>query len=128
MIKKILPKISLWIQALVYLGAGINHFINPLFYLVIIPNYLPNKGAINIISGICEILLGIGLIALPKYRKTIVMLLIVFLVAILPAHIYHLTEGGCLSNGFCIPLWACWIRIFLQFLLMGWAWSIRKVK
>lgn len=128
MSKKILLKISLWVQALIYLGAGINHFINPPFYLVIIPDYLPNKAAINIISGVCEILLGIGLIALPKFRKTIVILIILFLFAILPAHIYHLTQGGCLSNGFCIPVWVCWARIFLQFLLMAWAWSIRKVK
>src|SRR5687768_5120690 len=103
MSKNLPGKISLWIQALIYIGAGINHFINPLFYLVIIPNYLPNKGAINIISGICEIILGIALIILPKYRRTIAILIILFLIAILPAHVYHLTEGGCLSNG-CIPV------------------------
>jgi uncharacterized membrane protein len=135
--RKLIGKISLWIQALLYLGAGINHFLNPSFYLVIIPSYLPFKTGINLISGICEIILGIALMVLPKYRKIIVVLIILFLLAILPAHIYHLTEGGCLSNGFCIPIWACWARIFLQFLLMGWAltinvrtaaWSVRKVK
>ena len=125
---KVISKICLWVQALFYLGSGINHFVNPAFYLDLIPAWLPFKPGINALAGIGEILLGIGLILLPKYRQQISILIIILLLGLLPAHIYHLTIGGCLPNGFCIPIWACWVRIFLQFLLIYWAWSIRKVK
>jgi uncharacterized membrane protein len=126
--RQIVSKISLWVQALFYTGSGINHLLNPGFYLELIPSYLPFHQAINIVSGIIEIVLGVGLIALPKYRKQVAFCIIIFLLVILPAHIYHLSEEGCLPSGFCIPVWACWFRIFLQFAFMYWAWSIRKLR
>jgi uncharacterized membrane protein len=125
---KILQKISLWVQALFYIGGGINHFIAVGFYTSSIPAYIPFKPEVNIAAGIVEILLGTGLLLFIKHRKKVVILIILFLLALLPAHIYHLMRGGCLEGGFCIPIWACWIRIFLQFLLMYWAWSVRKIK
>lgn len=126
--KAILSKISLWIQALFYIGGGINHFISISFYLALIPPSLPYKTEINILTGIIEIVLGIGWLVLKKYRLYISILVIIFLLSILPAHIYHLNMGGCLPEVGCIPVWACWFRIVLQFVLMYWAWSVRKVK
>jgi uncharacterized membrane protein len=48
-------------MAIIYIVAGLNHFRNPRLYLKIIPPYLPNPKAVNTISGVAEIVLGITL-------------------------------------------------------------------
>ena len=126
--KIILQKLSIWLQGLAYTGAGINHFINPGFYYPLIPPYVPLHHEVNIISGVAEILLGLGLIIWAKQRKLIAWGIILLLIAVMPAHIYHLQMGGCLPGAYCIPVWACIARIILQFVLIGWAWSVRKLK
>ncbi len=119
-------KISLIIMTAFYMLAGINHFRNPAVYYTIIPPYLPNPVLINIVSGIAEILLGLLLI-FPKTRKWGAYGTILLLIAFIPAHICMIQNGWCMSNGFCLPAWATWVRLFpLQFLLMWWAWSNRK--
>jgi len=128
MARKTWYKISVWLQALLYMGGGINHFIHPDGYVLMIPYYLPFKDALNIITGIIEIMLGIFLVAAPSYRKFIVGGIILLLVALLPAHLYHVQQGGCIEGSMCIPLWAAYLRVGLQFLLMYWAWSVRKIK
>jgi uncharacterized membrane protein len=51
----------LYLMAIIYIIAGLNHFRNPRLYLKIIPPYLPNPKAVNTISGVAEIVLGIAL-------------------------------------------------------------------
>lgn len=119
-------KIGLVIMTAFYILAGINHFRNPAVYYTIIPSYLPNPVLINIVSGIAEILLGLLLI-FPKTRKWGAYGIILLLIAFIPAHICMIQNGWCMSNGFCLPAWATWIRLFpLQFLLIWWAWTNRK--
>ncbi len=109
-----------------YIAAGINHFRNPAAYYVIIPSYLPNHQLINIVSGITEIMLAL-LLLFPKTKKPAAYGIIIMLFAFIPAHIYMIEKGWCMNNGFCLPLWARWIRLFpLQFLLMWWAWWHRR--
>lgn len=45
-----------------YIVAGFNHFINPEFYLALIPPYLPFHELINVLSGVIEVGLGIGVL------------------------------------------------------------------
>jgi uncharacterized membrane protein len=119
-------KISLIIMLAFYIFAGINHFRNPAPYYTIIPSYLPNPVLINILSGIAEIVLGILLI-FPKTRKLAAYGIIILLIAFIPAHICMIQKGWCMGNGFCLPGWATWVRLFpVQFLLMWWAWTNRK--
>ena len=119
-------KISLIIMMLFYIVAGINHFRNPEAYYSIIPSYLPDPVWINTGSGIAEIILGVLLI-FSKTRKIAAYGIIGLLIAFIPAHICMIQKGWCLSNGFCLPAWAIWVRLFpLQFLLMWWAWTNRK--
>lgn len=121
-----LKKISLILLIILYAGAGINHFIHPDGYLAIIPPYLPNHLFINVASGTIEIILG-SLLIFSKMRKTAVYGIIVLLALFIPAHIYMIQKGGCMSATICWPLWLAWVRLFpLQFLLMWWAWWHRK--
>jgi len=65
-----------------FIFAGGYHFINPNFYLGLIPDYLPLPAAINYVVGMLEIVLGI-FVLIPKYRKVggygIILLLILLI-------------------------------------------------
>ncbi|SHH68452.1 DoxX family protein [Winogradskyella jejuensis] len=109
-----------------YAFAGIYHFINPEFYYPLIPDYLPFPELINYLSGFFEIILAIGVVV-PKTRLLAVKGLILILIAFIPSHIYFITEGGCMSESLCVPLWVAWVRLVLIHpLLILWAWSVRK--
>jgi len=119
-------KINHIIIPIFYIGAGINHFWHPQGYYKIIPYYLPYHVFINQFSGAAEIILGV-LFLFSKTRTLAAYGIIVMLIAFIPAHIVMIQNGFCLINGYCLPLWALWVRLFpLQFLLMWWAWSCRK--
>lgn len=110
---------GLYIMAFLYILAGINHIRTPKFYIRIIPPILPFKNLINIISGLAEIILGIGLL-ITTTSTMAAWGIILLLVAIFPANIYHLMSRGA---GMKIPVWALWIRLPLQFVLIYWAYQ-----
>ena len=66
---------------------GIKHFIEPEYFLSIVPPYLPYHLELVYISGLFEILFGL-LILFPKYRYYGAIGLILLLVAVFPANIY----------------------------------------
>jgi len=105
-------------MALLYLGAGINHFRLPKFYERIVPSYFKNKKFINEASGVAELILGIGLL-IPATSTLAAWGVIALLVAVFPAHIYQLQQKGA---GMKVPMWALWLRIPLQFVLIAWAY------
>lgn len=108
-----------------YLVAGANHFVNPEFYLPLIPDYLPWKNAINFWSGIAEIILAFGF-TFPKTRKWAAIGVVAMLIAFIPSHWHFIQIGGCVEGGLCVPEWVPWVRLFpLHFLLMAWAWWVR---
>ena len=110
--------ISIIIMSLFYIMAGTNHFINPDWYVRIVPPILPFKTAIVYISGILEIILGFLLI-FPKTRFIAGWGLIILLVAVYPANIYvALTNGEAMD---ITPLIA-WGRLPFQFVLIGLAY------
>jgi uncharacterized membrane protein len=123
---KIFKKISLVLLIIMYLLAGANHFIKPAMYYPIIPPYFPWPSTINILSGLAEILLAILLI-FKATRRFAAIGIVILLTAFIPAHIYMIQKGGCMSADVCIPAWAAWLRLFpLQFILMYWAWINRN--
>ena len=110
--------ISIIIMSLFYIMAGTNHFINPNWYVRIVPPILPFKTAIVYISGILEIILG-SLLIFPKTRFIAGWGLIILLVAVYPANIYvALTNGEAMD---ITPLIA-WGRLPFQFVLIGLAY------
>ena len=122
-----LKKISLVLMAVLYVGAGFNHFIHPGTYYAIIPPYLPYHTFINLASGTIEIVLGLLLLFMPT-RKIAAFGIIILLTLFIPAHIYMIQKGGCMTTTMCIPAWVAWLRLFPgQFILMWWAWWNRKL-
>lgn len=121
-----LRRLSLVITCIFYAGAGINHFWHPASYLDLIPPYLPLHPLLNIISGICEISAAL-LMIIPSTRKFAAILIIAFLAAFIPAHVYLIQMKGCVSPKLCVSELIAWIRLFpFQFVLMWWAWKTYK--
>lgn len=119
-------KWSLRLIIIFYLVAGINHFINPQFYLPLIPPVFPEPNLINTLSGIAEIGLAIGL-AFTKTRKTASFLVILMLIAFIPSHVYFIQIGSCTDGGLCVPNWIGWVRLVLIHpFLIYWAWMAGK--
>ena len=75
------------ISSIFYVLVGIKHFIDPNFFLAIVPPYLPYHLELVYISGIFEILFGV-MILFPKYRYWGSVGLIILLIAVFPANIY----------------------------------------
>ena len=113
-----LKTISIIIMSLFYIGAGINHFINPDWFVRIVPPILPFKITIVYISGIFEVILGFLLI-FPKTRFIAGWGLILLLLAVSPANIYvALTNGKAMDT---TPMIA-WTRLPFQFVFIGLAY------
>jgi uncharacterized membrane protein len=115
-----IKKISLIVLIIGYIGAGINHFRIPAFYISIIPAYMPYPVILNILAGIFEILFGLMLIYKPT-RKFGAWGIILLLIAFIPIHTAMLSGNTILNGQPVLPVWA-WVRLFFQPVLIAWAW------
>ena len=102
----------------VMVAAGINHFVNPDFYLKIVPDALPAPEALVYLSGVAEIAGALGTMH-PRTRRPAGWFLIATLVAVYPANIYMAVEADRFES---IPRWALLARLPLQFLFIYWVW------
>lgn len=112
-------EISLYIMATLYIVAGINHFINPRWYLKIMPPWLPYHQALNYISGACEILFG-ALLFPEQTRSLAAWLIIGLLVAVFPANVQMSIHYSKRKN---LAFWLSIARLPIQLVLIYWAWS-----
>jgi len=102
-----------------YILAGGNHFRAPRMYLKIIPPQLPHPKLLNTLSGIGEILCGIGL-CIPAVSHVAAWATIVLLVAVFPANIYMAINPKAALG---LPKWALLLRLPIQLLLIYWAFQ-----
>jgi len=109
---------SIIIMCIFYVGVGIKHFTNPMWFVKIVPPFLPYKLSLVYISGFFEILFGIMLL-FPITRYIAAWGLIMLLIAVFPANIYlAMTNGAALNT---TPLIA-WGRLPFQFVFIGIAY------
>lgn len=108
----------LYIMAVMYVVAGIMHFIKPKMYLRIMPRYLPNHKFLVALSGFAEIALGIG-ICFEATKTLAIYGILLMLVVFLLVHFYMLSTEKAAAG---IPKWVLVLRIPLQFVLMYWAY------
>ena len=85
--KGILRKLSVFTLSVFFISFGIDHFVNPEFYLSIMPPNLPLKLEAVYISGLFEILGGVGVL-IASARKIASLGLVALLVAVYPANIF----------------------------------------
>jgi len=106
------------IFGVLFVAAGANHFVNPKFYLDIMPPYLPWHSALVIVSGIAEVVLGIGLL-IPQTSVFAAWGLILLLIAVFPANLHMAMNPELFPS---IPAFALWLRLPLQGVLILWAY------
>jgi uncharacterized membrane protein len=78
---------SLWLMGAFYVLAGMNHFRAPEFYLPIMPPYLPWHAQLVFLSGVAEVIVGVGLL-MPRTRVLAAWAAIALLLAVYPANIH----------------------------------------
>ncbi|MDC3152761.1 DoxX family protein [SAR86 cluster bacterium] len=116
----ILRKIVLFGLAIFFIFFGIDHFINPGFYLSIMPPAFPLHKEAVYISGFFEILGGLGVL-ISRFRKIAGWGLIALLVAVYPANIYMALTPEAFPN---ISIGLLYFRLALQFLFFYWAYAV----
>ena len=118
------PTARRWLRyglALLFVGAGVLHFIRPEIFARIVPPALPAPRLLVLLSGAAEVAGGLGLL-LPATRRWAAWGLLALLVAVFPANVYMVGLAGALH----IPAWVLWARLLLQPLLMGAVWRVRR--
>lgn len=119
---KVIKYISIYLMVYFYINVGIKHFTDPNWFLYIIPPYLDFVGIeLVYLSGFFEVILG-TLLIFKKTRKIGAYGLILLLIAVYPANIYlALNERPQELIGIS-SFAASWIRLPIQFILIGLAY------
>ncbi|MGY8798800.1 MAG: DoxX family protein [Longimicrobiales bacterium] len=108
--------------SLFYVLAGANHFLNPDFYVEMMPPYLPAHLGLVYLSGLFESLGGAAVLA-PSLRSLAGWALVLLLAAVFPANLHMALNPDLFPD---ISAVAVYIRLPLQIPLIAWAyWATR---
>jgi uncharacterized membrane protein len=99
-----------------FIAAGINHFVNPKFYLAIMPDYLPAHQELVDASGVAEIVGGAALLH-PATRRFGGWWLIATLIAVFPANLHMALHPERYRK---IPPPGLYARLPVQLLFIAW--------
>lgn len=110
--------ISLYLMTAFYVFAGVSHFAKPMFFLKIMPSWVPFPEKVNLMVGAIEVILSLGLLV-PFFRVYAAWGIIVLLVAVFPANIYHYQLARQKNKQVIATL----IRLPVQGLLLYWAFT-----
>ncbi|MDB5268438.1 MAG: hypothetical protein JWP58_1478 [Hymenobacter sp.] len=114
-----LRHLSRYALALIFVLAGIWHFVHSATYLAIMPPMLPTPLALVYVSGVFEMLGGLGLLP-ARTRRLAGWGLLALLVAVFPANVYM----ALVHEQLHIPGWVAWGRLPLQLPLLWWVWRV----
>ena len=114
--------LSLFGLSVFFVYFGIDHFINPDFYLSIMPPAFPLHAEAVYISGFFEILGGICVL-IPSLRQLAGWGLVALLISVYPANIYMAINPEAFPE---ISIGLLYFRLPLQFLFIYWAYSITR--
>ncbi len=117
-----MQRASTWLFGLMFIAAGVNHFVRPDFYVRIMPPYLPWHLELVYLSGLAEIVLGAALL-IPRLTTGAAWGLIALLLAVFPANVHMALNAEQLADYSPIMLW---VRLPVQMLLIAWAYRIAR--
>ena len=131
-VKRIVGRLELprsWVKAFLlillsafFVNVGVDHFINPEFYLAIMPAYLPLHSEAVYISGVFEVLGGISVL-IPRLRSAAGWGLVALLIAVFPANIYMALNTDLFPE---ISPTLLYIRLVFQFIFIYWAYKVTR--
>ena len=116
----IIKRLSIYSLGLGYLMIDQSFFRSRIF-LKIMPPYLPWHLELVYISGAFEIVLGLSLM-ISKLRKYAAWGIIFLLIAVYPANIYLAFNEAPKKALDISPFLASWVRLPIQFVLLGFAY------
>lgn len=114
-----------YVMGLVYVVAGIAHFLAPKSFARAVPPSLPRPVGLVYLSGVAELVLGVGVL-FDRTRRPSAWGIIALLAAVFPANV-HLARSDALDDlvpdGYAgVARVAAWLRLPFQPALMAWAW------
>ena len=116
--------VSKYLLAIFMIVAGVMHFVNPAFFIKAMPPYLPLHKGLVLVSGVCEILLGI-LLLVPKTSRLAAWGIVALLIAVFPANLYVFQHQDILPAPLIVHL----LRLPLQGVFILWAfWHSRPTE
>lgn len=110
--------LSVALIGLIFVVGGVMHFLRPRFYLAMMPPWLPAAAALVLVSGVFEILGGIGVLV-PATRVIAGWGLIALLFAVLPANVQMLLNARA-AHASASTMAVLVARLPLQALLVYW--------
>lgn len=114
------PSTSRYLIAALFCVMGLLHFIKPNVFVSIMPDYIPYHEAMVFISGIGELIGGIGIL-ISETRIFAVYVLLILLIAVFPANI-DMAVKAYRGYGLTAYTWMLILRLPLQFVLMYWVY------
>ncbi len=116
------PMQRFWRYALAagMVAIGIAHFVRPQPFVDIVPPYLPAPLTLVYLSGLFEVLGGLGLLH-ASTRRAAAWGLIALYVAVFPANIHMAIHEVVPTGTTPLPGWALWARLPLQLVFVAWA-------
>ena len=104
--------------AAIFVGSGMLHLLRPGAFVGMVPHRLPAPPLLVIVSGVCELAGGAGVL-LPATRVAAGWGLMALLVAVLPANVQMLLDARATGAS---PWWqlALVMRLPLQLVLIWW--------
>jgi uncharacterized membrane protein len=118
--------LSVYSIAILFISAGILHFVASSTYVRIMPRWLPFPKELVYLSGAFEIIGGIAVLP-SKTRRIAGYGLIALLLAVFPANIQMLLNARA-SNSSQGLLTLLWLRLPLQFLLVVWVYKATQTR
>ena len=115
-------KLVLFGLAAFFINVGVDHFVNPDFYLNIMPPSFPLHAEAVYISGFFEVVGGISMLV-PRLRKIAGWGLVALLIAVYPANIYMAITPQAFPD---IPVTLLYVRLAFQFVFFYWAYSVTR--
>lgn len=120
--KSFIKRFFLFLLSAFFTYAGFHHLFAPDFYVSIMPPWIPAHLALVYISGVFEIMGGIGVL-IPRFRALAGLGLVALLVAVYPANLYMAFNPEMFPD---IPVTALYVRLVLQFVAFYWAYSVTR--
>lgn len=108
------------VLAIFIVTAGVLHWVTPEPFVKIVPSFLPAPLALVYISGVFEILGGVGLL-IPWVNQAAAWGLIALFIAVFPANI-NMAVNRIHLDGIPDSPWLLWGRLPFQAVLIAWAW------
>lgn len=114
-------RLSIWLLLLVFTVVGIGHLVAPEQFTRFLPEQMPMKWELVIVTGLMEIVLGVMLL-FPKTVKPAAWAIFTLLLVYTPLHVVDVLRDVPVIG----PKWVAIVRLPVQLVFIAMAWAATK--